>query len=74
MGETETKLAQVKIIVSAHDKELADLTETTKRCKQAFYNMGFTGVENSYSKVVFKGRRLVFPEGWIAAVNAINLL
>ena len=44
-----------------------------KTCEQAFYNMGFTGVENSSSVVVFQAWRFRFLEGWLAAVNAIDL-
>ena len=33
LGETETKLAQVESIVSAHDKELVDLKEIMRGYK-----------------------------------------
>lgn len=49
------------------------MKETMKRYKQAFYNMGFTNVKNLCKKFVFKARRLKFFEGWMAAMNTINL-
>ena len=74
LGETETKLAQVKSIVLALDKELVDLKETMKRCEQEFYNTGFIDAENFYCKVIFKAQRLGFTKGQMAIVNVINLL
>lgn len=41
IGEVEVKLAEVSSIVFAWDKELTDLKETMKNCKQVFYNIGF---------------------------------
>ena len=56
-------MAQVKSIVSTHDKELANLKEMTKRCEQEFYNMGFTDAKNSCGKVIFKAKRFGFSQG-----------
>ena len=72
LGETETKLAQVESIVSAYDKELADLKEMIKRCEQAIYNMSFNDGENSCGAIVFKAWPLGFFEGWMAVVNTLN--
>nr|POE73632.1 hypothetical protein CFP56_26991 [Quercus suber] len=73
LGEVETKLTQAVSIVSTHDKELTNVKETMKTCEQVFYNMGFTGTENSFGAVIFQARRFRFLEGWLATVNAIGL-
>lgn len=59
-------------MVSAHDKELTDLKEM-KQSEETFYNMGFTDTENSCGPVIFEARRLGFAQGWMAAVDALNL-
>ena len=64
LGETETKLAQVESIVSAYDKELADLKEMIKRCEQAIYNMSFNNGENSCSAIIFKPWPFGQKVGW----------
>lgn len=60
-------------MVSARDKELADLKETMKQFEQVFY-MGFTDAENSCGLVIFKALKLGSAEGWMAIVDALNLL
>lgn len=59
-------------IVSARDKDLADLKEIMKTCEQVYYNMGFKDAENQTNTVVLQVRRFEFAEGWMAAVNAIG--
>lgn len=49
-------------MVSASDKELADLKETMKQFEQVFY-MGFIDAENSCGLVIFKALRLGSAEG-----------
>lgn len=73
LEEAEVNLAKVSSIVSARDKELADLKETMKNCGQVFYNMGFKDTKNLAKAVIFQARRLGFREGWMAAINAIGL-
>ncbi|KAK9998265.1 hypothetical protein SO802_017868 [Lithocarpus litseifolius] len=73
LRETETKLAQAESIVLARDMEILDLIKTMKGCKQMFYNKGFTNAENSCGVVVFEAQRHGFFEGWMAAMNALNL-
>lgn len=46
-------LAEVSSIVSNRDKELADLKEMMKSCKQVFYNIGFKDAENSARAIIF---------------------
>ena len=45
-----------------------------KRSEKAFYNMGFTDAKNPCGTVVFEAWQLRFSEGWMGAVNALNLL
>ena len=47
LGEIEAKLAEAMSLVSARDKELADLKKTMKTWKQVYYNKGFKDAENS---------------------------
>ena len=46
MEDLQGKLAEAVSIVTAYDKELANLKETIKMCEQVFYNMGFKDTEN----------------------------
>ena len=73
LGEAKVKLAKVFSIVSACDKELANLKETMKNYEQVFYNMGFKDAENSTVAIVFQARKFEFAKGWMAVVNAIGL-
>lgn len=73
LGEAEVKLVEAASLVSACDKELADLKETMKTCEQVFYNMGFKDAKNSAGVVILQDRKFGFAKGWMAAVNAIGL-
>ena len=73
LGEAEVKLVETASLVSACDKELADLKETMKTCEQVFYNMGFKDAKNSAGVVILQDRKFGFAKGWMAAVNAIGL-
>lgn len=46
LGKAEIKLTEAMSIVSARDKDLADLKEIMKTCEQVYYNMGFKDAEN----------------------------
>jgi len=60
-------------LISAHNKELADLKETLNSYEQVYYNTGFKDAENSARLVIFQALKFRFVEGWMAAVNAIGL-
>ena len=53
LGESKVKLVEAASLVSACDKELADLKETMKTCEQVSYNMGFKDAKNSTGSVIF---------------------
>ena len=60
-------------VVSTRDKELADLKQTIKQAEQLFYDMSFNDAENSSGPITFETRRMGFMQGWMVAVDAINL-
>ena len=49
----ELRLAGVESIISARDKEVANLKATLKMSEDKFDDMGFTNVENSCEPLVF---------------------
>lgn len=61
-------------LLSARDKELANLKSMMKAQKQTYYNKDFKDVENSARPIVFQAQKFRFMEGWMAVVNAIDLL
>nr|POE45891.1 hypothetical protein CFP56_40927 [Quercus suber] len=63
LSEAEVKLAEAVSLVSARDKEFADLKETLKTCEQVYYNMGFKDAENSAGPMIFQARKFGFAEG-----------
>ena len=73
LGEVEVKLAQAESIISVMDKEIADLKVAVTQSKEKFYNMGFTNAKNSSEPVMFESWRYGFGEGWMTAVNALDL-
>lgn len=46
LGETELKLAEMASLLSARDKEFANLKGMEKAQKQTYYNKGFRDAEN----------------------------
>ena len=74
LGETEVKLAETTSLISACDKELADLKNMMKTQKQTYYNKGFRDAKNSVGPVIFQAQKFGFMEGWMATINAISLL
>lgn len=54
LDEIEVKLIEASNVISAWDKELADLKETLKNSEQVFCNMGFKDTENSARLVIFQ--------------------
>ena len=46
LGETELKLAEMASLLSAWDKELANLKGMEKAQKQTYYNKGFRDAKN----------------------------
>ena len=61
------RLARAESIISARDKEIAELKAALDESKNKWYNMGFTDVENSTEPVMFQSWKYGFEEGWMAA-------
>ena len=68
MGETELKLAEAESLNSSWAEELADLRAALEGCESKWYNEGFVDVENLVEPVINEARKLVFKEGWFAAL------
>ena len=74
LGEVEMKLARAKRLISAQNKEMADLKAMVAKSEDKFYNMGFANAENSKEPIMVESQRYRFRDGWMAAVNAMGLL
>ena len=68
MGETELKLAEAESLNSSWAEELADLRAALEGCESKWYNEGFVDAENLVEPVINEARKLVFKEGWFAAL------
>ena len=60
-------------LLSARDKEVADLKSMAKARKQTYYNKGFRDTENSAKLFIFQAQNFGFMEGSMVAVNAVGL-
>ena len=68
MGETELKLAEAESLNSSWAEELADLRAALEGCESKWYNEGFVDAKNLVEPVINEARKLVFKEGWFAAL------
>ena len=68
IGETELKLAEAETLNSSWVEELVDLRAALEGCESKWYNEGFVDVENLVEPVINEARKLVFKEGWFAAL------
>ena len=68
MGETELKLVEAESLNSSWAEELADLRAALEGCESKWYNEGFVDAENLVEPVINEARKLVFKEGWFAAL------
>ena len=68
MGETELKLAEAESLNSLWAEELADLRAALEGCESKWYNEGFVDAKNLVEPVINEARKLVFKEGWFAAL------
>ena len=53
--------------------EIANLKAVLEACKDKWYNIGFTNVENSVEPIVHQAWKLEFEEGWMVALQAIGV-
>ena len=68
MGETELKPADAESLNSSWAEELADLRAALEGCESKWYNEGFVDAKNLVEPVINEARKLVFKEGWFAAL------
>ena len=71
LGETELKLAEATSLNMTQAEELADLA--LKACESKRYNEGFADAENLAEPVINEAQKLVFEEGWLAALLAMEV-
>lgn len=67
------RLAGAKSVISARDKEVADLKVSMEESENKFYNMGFADAKNSSESIMFQSQRFGFSEGWMAIVSALGV-
>ena len=68
LRETELKLAEAESLNSLWAEELADLRVALEGCESKWYNEGFVDAKNLVEPVINEARKLVFKEGWFAAL------
>ena len=68
MGEIELKLAKAVSLNSLRAEELVDLRAALEGCESKWYNEGFVDAKNLVEPVINEARKLVFKEGWFAAL------
>lgn len=73
LGDAEVRLAQAESVISARDKEIADLKIVVVQSDDKFYNMGFANAENFNEPIMLKSQCYGFREGWMATMNALGL-
>ena len=74
MGEAELRVTGAKRIITARDKEIAELKAALKESENKYYNMGFNDVENSAKPIMFENQKYGLGEGWLAIVIAMGVL
>nr|POF00389.1 hypothetical protein CFP56_75797 [Quercus suber] len=70
--DAEVRLVQVESVISARDKEEADLNVAMAQSEDKFYNMGFANAKNSSEPIMLESWHYGFREGWMAAVYALD--
>ena len=73
LGETELKLVEAESLNLAQVDEIADFKVALEACENKWYNEGFTDAKKSTELVVHQARKLEFEEGWLAALQAIEV-
>ena len=70
LGEAELRVTGAKRIITARDKEIAELKTALKESENKYYNMGFNDAENSAKPIMFENQKYGLGEGWLAIVIA----
>lgn len=60
-------------MISARDRELKAIRANLEQAVQKHYDVGFDDAECSSKVVIFEAQRKGLMDGWMVAVEAINL-
>ena len=71
--KSDTKLTQALSVITARDIELTTVKEGLQQAKQDNYDLEFNDTKRSTNKVIREAQRAGYLEGWVAALDAINL-
>ena len=74
LGEAKLRVTGAKRIITARDKEIAELKAALKESENKYYNMGFNDAENSTKPIMFGNQKYGLGEGWLAIVIAMGVL
>ena len=67
------KLAKVASLNTTLSEEVVDLRAALEACESKWYDEGFVDAEKGVEPVVMQARQLSFQEGWIAALQALEV-
>lgn len=73
LGDAKLWVAGVESIITARDKEIAELKVALLESENKYYNMGFNDAENSVEPVMFENWKYGFGKGWLAAMMAMEV-
>ena len=73
LGEIELKLAKATSLNTAQAEELANLKAALEACESKWYNEGFANAKNSTEPIINEARKLAFEEGWLVALQAMEV-
>ena len=73
LGGIELKLVEEESLNLTQADEIADLKAALEACEEKWYNEGFADVENSVEPIVYQARKHGFREGWMAALQAMEV-
>ena len=68
------KLAKAVNLNATLSEEVADLWVALKACESKWYDEGFANAEKGVEPVVMQARQLSFQKGWMAALQALEVL
>lgn len=71
--ELDTNLAQALSVISSRDRELKMARVNLEKAEQKYYDVGFDYTDYSSQVMNFEAQWKGFKDGWMVAVEAINL-
>lgn len=73
LGSTKLKLVEAKSMNLTQADEISDLKAALVACEDKWYNVGFEDMKNSVEPMFYQAQRHRFEEGWIAALQAMEV-